>query len=875
MKKIIALVLVFSFVISNMIVPVYASEADDVAVEFEILKQLGITDDAAELEAVVTRGEFAEYVGRMLNIASNYTDKRYFTDVAENSVINALTEIGVFKGTEEHLFEAEDEIVLTHACVALVRALGYRFETEGATINDYILMAKRLDITEGIDLTEEATGRVVLRMIYNTLTATVGEPTSYIKSGDAWEYYVSPTGNKTLIELVFNAYILEGQVTENCYTGLYDKSSIADDRIKIGTTEFKCEIEGAEALIGQNVIALVSFEDKDASLHSIMYITADEEKNETVVIDAEQIEAYDNYVLKYYNEAGRIREIRFLPSMALIYNGVAIDTNYRRYFSFDIGTVRCIKGNSDYYSIAIIEEVKNVTVKGVDFAEATIYTDGVAPYDVLDMSSDSGDYKKLYIDESGKSMGLQSLAHGDALSVIRSDDGNYIKIFLCSKSVEGTLSSVKGGNEAIYVIDGTEYKAAPDFDPLKNYNPGSKVKYILDITGKLAFDGKVSGTDDKLLGYMYKMAEIDEPFEKTVKFMIYTQNQEHIAVECADRVSFNDETVKKESLPAKLKKFDGSFKRSMILFKLNKAGKLSYIDTPAETKTEKEKTNSLWKVAEEDSYTYDDTHKMFRPYYATNNKTVVFAIPHENNANPSELAFAVYNDVSDAFVTYTDYSGVAMYKFSEDTPYIDVITYRRGDGLNTGISLYADVILVDEITQVLGSDGEAVDNIYGIERQKTVSYRVEPGLDISMVGSGDIIRVGRNARGYIASIELIYDLSEDSVAWGTGYESDVFGANKRYTLGYVDSIYIDNVGGDTTVKSLFCVSEVLGGELVEAHSWHTNNNNFTIYDTSRRTNKAYIGNISDILTYETAKGEASKIFVHFRGKNRMSWIFYK
>ena len=166
MKKIMAFVLVISLVVSCLIFPANAAEVESVDIEFEILKQLGIIDDNIDLEAIVTRGEFAEKIGRMLDVSSNYTEKRYFTDVSENSVINTLTEMGVFNGTTERLFEPDDEIDLQHACVALVKALGYRLGTNNVTSNDYVLMAKRLDVTDGINLGEKATNKLVLNMIY-------------------------------------------------------------------------------------------------------------------------------------------------------------------------------------------------------------------------------------------------------------------------------------------------------------------------------------------------------------------------------------------------------------------------------------------------------------------------------------------------------------------------------------------------------------------------------------------------------------------------------------------------------------------------------------------------------------------------------------
>ena len=877
MKKIIAFVLVIPFVVSCLIFPVNAVEVESFDIEFEILKQLGIIDDNIDLEAIVTRGEFAENIGRMLDVSANYTEKRYFTDVSESSVINTLTEMGVFNGTAERLFEPDDEIDLRHACVALVKALGYRLETNNVTNNDYVWMAKRLDITDDINLAEKATNKVVLKMIYNALRAVAGEPDAYIKYGDSWEYSVDSDANETLMELVFNAYVLEGRVTENCYTGLYDASTIGKNRIRINTTEYKCEIDGVEKLIGQNVVALVSFSDNKSSLHTITYITADEDKNEMLVLDADNIESYDNHVLKYYNEAGAMKEIRFSSSMSLIYNGVAIDTNYKQYFEFNMGTLKCIKSGSDSYNVAIIEHIKNVKVKAVDLAENIVYTDGLAPYNVIDMSPDDIDkYKKIFISGSGKALGVQSLSKDDLLSVIRSSNGKYIEAYLCTDIVEGTLSAVSGGSKKIYTIDGVEYEAAVGYDPLAKYNIGDKVKYIVDITGKIAAEGKVTAQDDKILGYMYMMDEPKDLFEKDIKFKIYTQNKEHLVVECADKVKINGESVKEADVPAKFKKFDGSFSRSMVLFKLNKNGEVSYIDTPAETKGEKEETNSLWKLAEEGSYTFDDSCDIFRPYYATDSRTYVFCIPFENNANPSELAFGVYTFAGDVpFTRYTEYANVGLYKFSEDTPYLDVVTLRRSDSLNGSLSIYADVLLVDEIVQVLGQDGEVVDKIYGLSRNATIEYCVEPGLDISSIGSGDIIKFGRNARGYISTFDLVYDYSNNLPKWGSTYESAVFNSSERYTMGYLDSIYIDNVGSSYTTKSLFNVSDTLGGDLAEAHAWHTNNNTFMIYDASRRKNKAYLGSINDLVTYENAQNSASRLFVQWRYQNRISWIFYK
>lgn len=876
MKKTVAAVLAVLFIVSNMIFPVYAADSDykDIAVKVEILQQLGIVENDIDLDEAVTRAKFAEYIGRMLNVNSNYAKKRYFTDVAENSVINTLTDMGVFNGTAESLFEPDNKIELEHACVALTKALGYHLGTNGADIGAYISLANRLDITDGVSLGLDATNANILLMVYNTLMAVAGEPDVYLRSGDSWEYSMNSTG-KTLIEIVFDAYVTEGCVTENCYTGLYDTSTIAKNRIKIDSTEYKCKIDGAENLIGQNVTALISFKDGESSMHSIVYITADDEKNEMLTIDAEQIDSYDNNVLKYYNEKGKLKTVRFSPSMALIYNGVAIGSDYKNYFGFDIGTLKCIKSDGNFYNVAVIEHIKNVKVKAVDLSEHVIYADGAAPYNMFDMSEEADSYKKIYIAGSDKALGVESLSNGDLLSVIRSSDGNYIKAFLCTETVEGVLSSISSGSDAIYTINGVEYEAAAGYNPLEKYNIGDKIGCIIDITGRIAADEKLTVQDDKILGYVYEMQE-DERSKNQIRFKIYTQYKEVVTVDCADKIKLDGESVKESDIPAKFKKFDGSFNRSIILFKLNSKGEICYIDTPAESKLKKEKTDSLWKMAEEGTYTFDDSANIFRPCYPTRNQTYIFCIPFEENEDPTELSFGVYTFDGDIpFTRFIEYDNVGLYKFSEDTPYVDVVTLRRSESLNGSIGIYADVLLVDNITSVSGEDGENIQKIYGLSRNTTVEYRVEPGLDISSLGSGDIIKFERNARGYISTFDPIYDYSSNLPKWGTAYESAAFNSGERYTMGYLDSIYINNIGNDYTAKSLFNVSDILGGDVVESHSWHTNNNTFMIYDGSRRNNKAYLGSINDLLTYENAQNTASRLFVQWRYQNRISWIFYK
>lgn len=882
MKKILSLILVFSMIASAAVIPAFAAqetEADsetygtEYVAEIEILKQLGIADEDVDLSKKITRKEFAQYVAKMLNLdESSHIDKQYFTDVASGSVVNDLVELGIFGGTGVGTFDPDSEIVLSHACAALVRALGYTYANTENSLAVYNNLAARLDIDDDVEYSDGATNLNILLMIYNTLMAKAGEQSIYIDDNGNPAYDVkSSKDSDTLMESVFDAYVLEdGIVTETYLTSLNGSGTLDKNQIKIGSRIYKCEIDETVDLIGQHVTALVS--DKD-TVENVICIVPDENANDYVIIDAQDISGFDNYCLTYFDENNKKQEVRFESSMSVIYNGVAESKNFKKLFDFKSGSVKCIKGSDSRYSVAVIEAFENVRVsKAPNLHDMIVYTESVAPYNALNFTKNDDTFRKVYLASNGSEIGATVLVSRDMLSVARSKDGKYIKAYLCTETVTGKLSGVTSSGKKLYTIGENQYEAAYGFNPLEKYDIGDSVSYILDITGKLMAVSDANTTGDKIVGYLYQKASSDG-LASEVKVKIYTQNKEHKVYKLADKVEIDGQTYSKSDALKALCDDSGTLKRNIVLFKANSKDELIYIDTPAASKEVRESENSLWVYEQENSFKYDDSNQMFFPKYPLWYNTYIFCIPTDDDSNPQELSFNVYMDRKGPFIRKTNYT-VAMYKFSDDTPFIDVITYRLGDKYTGEIHEMERVMLVDEIKTVRDEDGVGVKAICGIESGAYKEYRVENGVDISNIGEGDVIRTGRNGRGYVAVTEVLYDYSEDKTNW-SGFASKTYDTNGRFVLGYLASVYHYNEGGTNNGKnSAVSVSQTLGGDVEELYLLDTNSNNFMIYDSSRREYKSYIGSINEAVSYDLGTGSASRIFIHTNGTQVVSVILY-
>ena len=90
----------------------------------QLLSALDIISSTHNVNSFVTRQQFVEYVASMMKI-TKATDEKIFEDTEEGSVAHTFAKLNILKVDEDKKFRPTENITYQHACIILVRALGY------------------------------------------------------------------------------------------------------------------------------------------------------------------------------------------------------------------------------------------------------------------------------------------------------------------------------------------------------------------------------------------------------------------------------------------------------------------------------------------------------------------------------------------------------------------------------------------------------------------------------------------------------------------------------------------------------------------------------------------------------------------------------
>ncbi|RKD33504.1 S-layer homology domain-containing protein [Thermohalobacter berrensis] len=187
MRKVLSVLLVLSLVFGSFSFAFAASDIEGHKYEDAVkrLNALGLVqgdDRGFAPDDTITRAEFATLVVRALGyeeVAEVSKGATNFTDVPAthwaSGYINIASSMGLINGYGDGQFGPEDQITYEQAITLMVRALGYKQDAldKGGYPVGYMLVAKDLDITDGIDdgvVGVPATRGIVFKLMDNSLT---------------------------------------------------------------------------------------------------------------------------------------------------------------------------------------------------------------------------------------------------------------------------------------------------------------------------------------------------------------------------------------------------------------------------------------------------------------------------------------------------------------------------------------------------------------------------------------------------------------------------------------------------------------------------------------------------------------------------------
>lgn len=830
MKKILCLIscIILSFSICvNTFAFTDISESNSYLEAIELLSDLdilnGYEDGTFRPDATITRAEMAKILVSTLNgksFANGMTKQNTFIDVPENhwaaGYVNYAESIEVVSGRGEGIYDPEAPVTYAEAIKLVVAALGYTpvANIKGGYPDGYLYVANNmLKITKGIvgDTNSPATRGMVAKLLFNSLETKIMEQDSWSALNP--EYI---QGERTFLRDYLEVTKVEGVVTETFYSETtVDKenqtieiltSSIDgytaknfDDRDSdyVFDTEpgdtytFEVNGTGAETYFSYTITAYVrDFEGED----ELVAIAPKGNKNTTLEIAFDKFEDCEitektKYVLfEYFENLDDEKPATAKHSNKLIYYVNGVEKNSYTIDTDKDGYIRFLDNNGDgVYDYAFVEEVTDeLAVKAINEKSHRITAKGTGSI-TLDPKDED---KYITFVKDNEIVDFDAIAEDDILSIVELYDGNVIKVYISSDTVEGRVTSTTGGK---YKIAGNKYHKSTDCGTISKGDEGI---FYLNYNGKIAYKEaeKVSGGN-----YAFVLdVDTSEPMFGTPVYTILMMNTsgKWMEIEFAEKVSFyygSDKvgTIKfEDGLDAIDELSKGYFvadgeeiamgdivNHRIIKYTLNSTGELSSISIPlsANGKVNEEDFSIVEAFVDEE---YDANRDRFAGIVGKgtiNNDSAVFVIDDEITEISKKSQVSMDINLKDEEL----YSGIAF-------DCVDGI-YQCMVITNTESAIADDAmfVIVKEITEDINDDDDAYYIIEGYSNGKEVSYETtttdEFDIVLDELVEGSVIEVAFNKDNLVDDVNVItfedndtnYDYEdEDGVAYFCGYLVD-------------------------------------------------------------------------------------------------------
>lgn len=886
MKKIISLFLIIIMVFSAVgafaaedTAPVKNSYDNEFINKYNLLVNLDVFENNGNQTTFsdgVTRLEFAKYLAGLLGVKNQkFTDKVYFNDTTE-MYVNNLVEMKIVSGCSDGKFEPDRFITSDEVIVMSMRALGYRdyIETRGGTY-EYLAEAKKT----GLGFSKDFSGVVTLKDVVELLYVLMNKPVMQVVAigsaeGSSYVNYSDVKG-KSLIEVYRDYCFIKGQMTGNFITSVGDTGTVRKNQVTIDDIVYNCMDPNAFLLIGQRVVAIYN-----KTSEVIVYIAPDYEKMQVFELQADQIESFDDFTLKYLSENNKEKKIKFDKTrLKVIYNGKAIDSDFKDAFEIGYGVVKlyCLD-DTEEFSLAIIEEYVDVTVKMTSTETLKIYTDGEGNMNALDFAdaNNTGVYKSVFSSESGLSIGLKSVSEGDLLSVCVSRDNEYIVAYLCGKSIIGEITSSEIDNGSLYVtINGESYPVSSYYKGV-DLKPGRTGKFVLN---KFGYIGRMQQMDSSGtgIGYLYATS-IDNGISSDVKVKLYTDTKEHLIYCLANKVMLDGVRVSKSDAYTILTP-NGIVSKGLVKYTVNSKGNISAIETGKGDAYFAEMTNGAQTLK------YVEQNRAFgqNGEYVMTMGTKVFMVPRGEDTDELEN-FNIVNYRESMTPAFAREEIVRVYQDNED-PFVEYVLCFY-DNRKTSIYGSGSIhMMVEKVVNKITDDGEIITIIKGYNN--CMPYEISVTSDVQVLAyagvykgieaiePGDWIVGTTNASGSISYLLLMYNVDKDEFAPSKPgvhafHDSQGKVTNANYYDG--DILKVERGGADGS-EILLVVGNKETGEVRNCVVLDEDLMKFMLYDATGKKSEFSVGNVDDIVSLEMTNGShCDRIYFEFRSESRLTNI---
>lgn len=464
-------------------------------------------------EGEVTRAQFAKMMAVALEVDNIplSANGSGFTDVASDhwgaQYIAVMASMGIVNGMGDGTFEPESQVTYEQAIKMCVVALNYQdiAMQEGGWPTGYTKVGSNIGLGKKIDdgvYDQAALRGTIAQLIYNMLYTPLMGDDGKVDSNDTLisrRGTEKQNGQVTAIRDVSIDFDRESTCLINeieiFSNGLYEKYDIS----KV----FPKGQEEARAYLGRQ-IQFYYTEPTGGNGKVLESISVQPGKNETTVIDMEDITHVEDASIEYYdsdnNDELETAHVQNPGSVYIMYNGKPTNKRLSQLADeFKQGTVTLLdSARNGAADVVFVSNYDNYYVNNIDTKNYRVYDTYVTSKSV---TLDPDDNKSVItFTKDGKPAEFRDIAKGYMMSVAQSDPNasgkRIVEVLISTQIVRGTIDERSTNSDKV-TINGKEYKLAESYKKAQVESSDKAATLSLNTSGTFYLDafGKIGAVD--------------------------------------------------------------------------------------------------------------------------------------------------------------------------------------------------------------------------------------------------------------------------------------------------------------------------------------------------------------------------------------------
>lgn len=846
--------------------------------EIAVLTSAGIIDLAEDYDptAVVTRAEFATYTAAAIK-ADAPMSLSYFTDVPINhwasDSINQLTDLKVIDRAADGLFNPDRIISYVEACKIMTMLTGYKAYTRSdKDMTQYITIAESAGFGIVPSNPQEMTIADTVKLLYKAMQVDM----VMVDNVTVNKYTVKPNEDNNLFSVYHNIKF-DDAILEATFEKRMVDTKLKQGEVMIGGTKYYADssvVPGEYFGRELNFAYRVDKEDVDMT---VLYAEP-KFSDDMIQIMYDDVVSYNDSTRQMVYDVGgktrtKLKTDTATVGVKIVYNGRLYTKELKPRIEEFVkgerkGTIELISSRGDGDTDLIV--VTSYEIFGKDAYNALTET-----FYGKNTTIDKGDYANCIIYDTNHIVHKESELTSGPYMIVATPDKDSLVIIMCTETGEGILERI-GKNEV--KIGDTVYEADDKFwnENSSKFTIGVAYKVYLDLYGKI-IDMTISGVAGMRTGYVTRVAMSDNYVDDAIIIKLYTNDDDTLQwYELASKVSIDGKTFKSSKVKDIVAAFPGNsyisgndvhIDRQVIRYNINEDGKINEIDTTIAGATE-DKNTTLRQTTngKRQQYYRSPTKCVGMTGYIDSSYTKFLVVPVTNENGEIVVKGNVVEDNKERYANkyaLQDWELLTyeLYKYSSDTVASDLIViYAEPIEQDYNICMYDEII--EEV-----EDDRVVNKLCGFTMGSKAKYTLGDMVDISQLTSnikqGDIVRFETNPSGDIVySVTKIYDAENDKFC---DYEGTTAAWAKDPDRYWYASAYAEETGNEWAKKYQLMrgyPQDLQNGVLSISHTlamafegkssaiFKASGLSVTVYEPSRREDKIYSAQLTDILTYK-------------------------